>query len=101
MSEKQAFLDAWDRESATTLKVLRAYPGNKEDLKPHPTCRSAKDLAWTFVFEGVGQDDRPRSAKSGPQRPVSVRERQEVQEVSRRGRGVTSGSFSPALGGER
>ncbi len=54
MSEKQAFLDAWDRESATTLKVLRAYPGNQEDLKPHPTCRSAKDLAWTFVFEGVG-----------------------------------------------
>src|SRR5256886_15732888 len=54
MSEKQAFLDAWDRESATTLKVMRAYPGNKEDLKPHPTCRSAKDLAWTFVFEGVG-----------------------------------------------
>jgi uncharacterized damage-inducible protein DinB len=53
MSEKQAFLDAWDRESATTMKVLRAFPGNKEDLKPHPSCRSAKDLAWTFVFEGV------------------------------------------------
>jgi uncharacterized damage-inducible protein DinB len=54
MSEKQAFLDAWDRESATTLKVLRAYPGSKDDLKPHPMSRSAKDLAWTFVFEGVG-----------------------------------------------
>lgn len=53
MSEKQAFLNAWDRESATTLKVLRSYPSGKEDLKPHPTCRSAKDLAWTFVFEGV------------------------------------------------
>ena len=53
MSEKKAFLDAWDRESATTLKVLRAYPRGKEELKPHDTCRSAQDLAWTFVFEGV------------------------------------------------
>ena len=54
MSEKQAFLDAWAREAATTLKVLRAYPEGKTDLKPHPSCRSAKDLAWTFVFEGIG-----------------------------------------------
>ncbi|HEV8379996.1 MAG TPA: DinB family protein [Gemmatimonadales bacterium] len=53
MSEKQAFLNAWEREAATTLKVLRAYPGGKEDLKPAAACRSAKDLAWTFVFEGV------------------------------------------------
>jgi len=54
MSEKQAFLDAWARESATTLKVLRAYPDGKTELKPHPSCRSARQLAWTFVFEGVG-----------------------------------------------
>jgi uncharacterized damage-inducible protein DinB len=53
MSEKDAFLNAWDRETATTMKVLRAYPTGKEGLKPHDTCRSAKDLAWTFVFEGV------------------------------------------------
>jgi len=53
MSEKQAFLDAWERESATTMKLLRAYPSEKEGLKPHDSCRSAKDLAWTFVFEGV------------------------------------------------
>jgi uncharacterized damage-inducible protein DinB len=53
VSEKQAFLTAWERESATTLKVLRAYPAGKEEMQPHPSCRSAKDLAWTFVFEGV------------------------------------------------
>src|SRR6267154_5764304 len=52
-SEKQAFLDAWERESATTMKLLRAYPGEKDGLKPHDSCRSAKDLAWTFVFEGA------------------------------------------------
>jgi uncharacterized damage-inducible protein DinB len=54
MSEKQAFLDAWTRESALTLKILRAFPEGQTDLKPHPTSRSAKELAWTFVFEGVG-----------------------------------------------
>jgi uncharacterized damage-inducible protein DinB len=54
MSEKQKFLEAWDRESATTLKVLRAYPEEKVDLKPQATCRSAKELAWTFIFEGIG-----------------------------------------------
>lgn len=53
MSEKQAFLQAWDRESQTTLKVLRAFPAGKEDLKPHDSCRTAKELAWAFVFEGV------------------------------------------------
>ena len=54
MSEKQAFLDAWNRESATTLKVLRAFPAGKEAMKPHDSCRTAKELAWTFVFEGHG-----------------------------------------------
>lgn len=54
MSEKQKFQEAWEQESARTLKVLRAYPEDKTDLKPHPSSRSAKDLAWTFVFEGVG-----------------------------------------------
>jgi uncharacterized damage-inducible protein DinB len=53
MSEKQKFQEAWDKESALTVKLLRAFPQDKIELKPHPTCRSAKDLAWTFVFEGV------------------------------------------------
>ena len=50
MSEKEQFLDAWGREYPTTLKVLKAYPAAKADLKPHERCRSAKELAWTFVF---------------------------------------------------
>ena len=53
MSERQKFQEAWDRESATTLKVLKAYPAEQMDLKPHASCRSAKELAMAFVFEGV------------------------------------------------
>jgi DinB family protein len=54
MSEKQRFLDTWDKESALTLKVLRAYPAAQAALKPHERSRTAKALAWTFVFEGYG-----------------------------------------------
>lgn len=54
MSEKQKFQDAWERESATTIKLLKAFPQEKSDLKPHPSCRTAMELAWTFIFEGVG-----------------------------------------------
>lgn len=56
MSEKEQFLGVLATEFPTTLKVLRAYPAAKADLKPHPKCKSAKELAWTFVVEqGAGQ----------------------------------------------
>lgn len=52
---KQDFLDAYEREHATTLRVLRAYPGSQADLRPHPKCRTAREIAWTFVLErGLG-----------------------------------------------
>jgi uncharacterized damage-inducible protein DinB len=51
MTEKEQFLGAVEREFATTMKVLRAFPATKGDLKPTTKCRTAKDLAWTFVFE--------------------------------------------------
>ncbi|HEY3279680.1 MAG TPA: DinB family protein [Gemmatimonadales bacterium] len=54
MSERERFLASWEREYPVTMKVLRAYPASKADLKPHPRARSATDLAWTFVFEGFG-----------------------------------------------
>lgn len=57
MSEKQEFLKVWEREFTTTLKVLKAFPGAQADLKPHERCRSAKELAWTFVLELRGIDN--------------------------------------------
>jgi uncharacterized damage-inducible protein DinB len=51
MTEKEMFLNTWNREFQTTLKVLKAYPSIKLDLKPHERSRSAQDLAWTFVME--------------------------------------------------
>ena len=51
MTEKEQFLGALERELPTTIKVLRAYPAAKADMKPHAKCKSAKDLAWMFVTE--------------------------------------------------
>jgi uncharacterized damage-inducible protein DinB len=48
---RQQFLDVFEREHATTVKVLRAYPDDKLDLRPHRLCKTARELAWTFVVE--------------------------------------------------
>ena len=51
MSKKATFLANYDREHATTMRVLRAYPPDQLDLKPSPKSNSARDLAWIFVLE--------------------------------------------------
>lgn len=50
-SAKEAFLEVYDREHATTMKVLRAYPTDRLDLRPHAMCKTARELAWVFVLE--------------------------------------------------
>jgi uncharacterized damage-inducible protein DinB len=53
---KETFLATFDREHATTVKVLRAFPPDQLDLKPSPRSNSARELAWTFVLErGLGK----------------------------------------------
>jgi uncharacterized damage-inducible protein DinB len=46
---KQQLLDALEREFARTKRVLRAYPDDKLDLKPHARAKSARELAWLLV----------------------------------------------------
>jgi uncharacterized damage-inducible protein DinB len=54
-SAKEQFLTAYDKEHATTMRVLRAYPVDKLDLRPDERCKSARELAWVFVLErGLG-----------------------------------------------
>jgi uncharacterized damage-inducible protein DinB len=52
---KQHFLDTYDREHATTMRVLRAFPEGELDLRPHEKSKSARELAWVFAMErGLG-----------------------------------------------
>ena len=51
MSVRDTLYDVLERETATTLKVLKAYPADKSELKPHDLCKSARELAWMFAME--------------------------------------------------
>jgi uncharacterized damage-inducible protein DinB len=48
---KHQFLGAFEKEHATTMKVLKAYPTDKLDLQPHKMCKTARELAWMFAIE--------------------------------------------------
>lgn len=61
-SPRQQFLDAYVREHATTLRVLRAMPEEKAELKPSEKSKSARELAWLFVME---QDLGERALTTG------------------------------------
>jgi uncharacterized damage-inducible protein DinB len=52
-SPKRHFVDAMERESVRTLRVIRAYPDDKSDLKPHPKSPSAREIAWKLT-QGQG-----------------------------------------------
>ena len=51
---KRQYLDAYQREFPTTLKVMQAYPPGKDDFKPHERSSSAVRLAHTFTIENGG-----------------------------------------------
>lgn len=54
-SGKEQFLRAYEREHAITMRVLRAFPADKMDFRPHELSKSARELAWVFVSErGLG-----------------------------------------------
>ncbi|CAN5623852.1 DinB family protein [soil metagenome] len=48
---RERLLELTERETATTLKVLRAYPSEQSELKPHPRLKTARELAWLFASE--------------------------------------------------
>jgi uncharacterized damage-inducible protein DinB len=53
MEERESFLNRWQKEAAVTLKLLRAFPPEQADFRPAPSARTARELAWIFVFEGL------------------------------------------------
>jgi uncharacterized damage-inducible protein DinB len=50
-SAKAQFLNSFQKEHVTTMKVLRAYPAEQAEFRPHPRSQCARDLAFTFQME--------------------------------------------------
>ncbi len=47
---KQQFSEAFEVEHQRTLRVLRAYPDEQSDFKPHERSRTAREVAWPLVL---------------------------------------------------
>ena len=53
---KQQFLDVYEQEHAITMRVLRAFPAEQSELRPHAMCKTARELAFVFAAErGLGE----------------------------------------------
>jgi uncharacterized damage-inducible protein DinB len=65
-SPKQQFLDAFEWETATTLKVLKAYPEEQCELRPHDRCKTARELAAMFTMEMAAIDAAVRGTFTFP-----------------------------------
>ena len=66
---KEQFLDSYEREHEKTMRLLRAYPKDKVELKPHPKAKSARELAWMFPMETVGAEKALTGGFDWSQRP--------------------------------
>ena len=49
MSQREQFIEVWEREFPTTVNVLRAFPVDQGDFKPAEKCRTGRELAWIFA----------------------------------------------------
>jgi uncharacterized damage-inducible protein DinB len=69
-SELEMFLNTWDREAKSTLKLMRALPATQYDFRPDSTGRSLGELAWhlaegdAYMSHGIekgrfGMDAKP------------------------------------------
>jgi uncharacterized damage-inducible protein DinB len=50
-SIRDQFLEVYENEHQKTIRVLRAYPREKVQLRPAPKSKTALELAWMFVSE--------------------------------------------------
>ena len=51
MTNREFFIECWEQEYPTFVKVFRAVPADKLNYRPHPRSRSAAELVWLQVLE--------------------------------------------------
>jgi len=50
VTEREMYLQQFEHEFQTTLRLLKAYPPAKADLKPAEKSKTARELAWMLVL---------------------------------------------------
>jgi uncharacterized damage-inducible protein DinB len=73
-SARQQFLDGFERETATTLRVLKAYPEAQSELRPHEKLKTARELAAMFTMEMAAIDAAVRGTFKLPTKPPPLPE---------------------------
>lgn len=102
---KEQFLAAWDHEHETTMRVLRAYPADQLELRPHPKLKTARELAWVFVLEcylgeRVWNDEIAKKGMSGkpPEAPARWDEiLEKLEQASAHYRGLIASASDATL----
>lgn len=51
MTEKEMLIDRWNTEFQITMRVFKAYPVDKLDLRPSEKSRTARELAWVMCAD--------------------------------------------------
>ena len=47
---RQQFLEAFETEHERTMRVLRAFPDDQSDFRPHERSRTAREVAWPLAL---------------------------------------------------
>ncbi len=68
-TEREMYLGAFEREYQTTLRVLKAYPANKNLYKPTEMLPTATDRAWILVISQMVTEPILVAPKLEPQPP--------------------------------
>jgi uncharacterized damage-inducible protein DinB len=81
MNEIDLFLNAWDREAASTARLLRALPAGQYDFRPDAGGRSLGELAWhlaegdAYMSHGIERGDFSMGVKPpNIERPRTIEE---------------------------
>ncbi len=69
---KQQFSESFERETATTLRVLNAFPPEESELRPHEKLKTARELAAMFTMEMAAMDAAIRGTFTLPRKPPPI-----------------------------
>ena len=51
MPQLRDFVNTWENEFRTSLRVFAAFPGERLEYRPHEVSKTARDLMWVIADE--------------------------------------------------